>query len=317
MTELPRSRALVRMDGPGHIMPVEPVTPPGSRVWRIVHLPAMLAVVAAGLLFLAALAINPLALGLRSLPHVPGARYIMPPIGATATIALYCMFVRIVERRSNIEELGIRGWLQEVGSGFCGGLALSCATFAVLSLLGGVRVIGFNSLHVMLLPFVVQLSTAIILEMIVCGLGFRLVERSLGSWFAVLLTVIFFAAARLFGEDATPFAILAVALEAGLLFAVSYMVTRRLWAAIGLHAAWKFAQIALYGNAMTDSGPRGFVLSSLEGPDWLTGGRTGTDTSVPALVIAALLIVLLLAVAVRRGQIVRPFWQRGRSARTR
>jgi membrane protease YdiL (CAAX protease family) len=165
----------------------------------------------------------------------------------------------------------------------------------------------------MLLPFVVKLSTAIILVIIVCGLGFRLVERLLGSWLSLLLTMIFFGVVRLFGDDATPLAVLAVALEAGLLFAVLYMVTRRLWAAIGLQAAWKFAQVGLYGDAMTSGRPRGFLLSSLEGPDWLTGGRGGTDASVPALVLAALLVVALLAVAVRRGQIVRPVWQRGRT----
>jgi membrane protease YdiL (CAAX protease family) len=294
-------------------MPVEPVTPPDSKIWQVIHLPMMLAVVAAGLLFVATLAISPLGLGFRSVIHVPGARYFLPLIGAAATVAVYCIFVRIVERRSYIEELGDRGWLKELGLGFCGGLALSFGTFAILSLLGGVSIVGFNPPSVMLLPFVVKLSTAIILVIIVCGLGFRLVERLLGSWLSLLLTMIFFGVVRLFGDDATPLAVLAVALEAGLLFAVLYMVTRRLWAAIGLQAAWKFAQVALYGDAMTSIGPRGFVLSNLEGPDWLTGGRGGTDASIPALVLATLFVIALLAVAVRRGQIVRPVWQRGRT----
>lgn len=299
-------------------MPVEPVTPPGSTVWRILHLPVMLAIVAAGLLFVAALAINPVGLGFRSVTHLPGARYLLPLFGATVTVAIYYLFVRTIERRTTIEEFDARGWMNELSLGVVGGLALSLATFAVLSLIGVIRVVGFNSPHTMLLPFVVQLCTAIVLEIVVCGLGFRLVERLLGSWLALLLTLIFFGAVRLLGDYATAYSVLAVALEAGLLFAVLYMVTRRLWAAIGLHAAWKFAQIGLYGDAITTTGgPHGVVLSSVDGPDWLTGGLGGTDTSVPGIALAALLSVVLLVVAVRRGQIVRPVWQRGRTARAR
>ncbi|WP_375397124.1 type II CAAX prenyl endopeptidase Rce1 family protein [uncultured Sphingomonas sp.] len=314
MTELPRSRALVRLDGPGHIMPVEPVTPPGSKVWRVIHFPVMLAVVAIGLLFVSALAIGLIGFGFRFTAHIPGVRYLIPLIGATATITAYCLFVRIVERRSDIEELGARGWLTELVLGFCGGLALSFATFAVLSLLGALRVVGSNPPYVMLLPFVVQICTAIVLEIVVCGLGFRLVERLLGSWLTLLLAMIFFGTVRFFSDSQTPYAVLAVALEAGLLFAVLYMVTRRLWAAIGLHAAWKFAQVGLYGDAVTAGEPHGYVLSILDGPDWLTGGRAGTDASIPGLCINALAMVVLLEVAVRRGRIVRPVWQRGRTA---
>lgn len=293
-------------------MPVEPVTPPDSRVWRVIHLPMILAIIAAVLLFIAALAISPLGVGFRALTQLPGARYLVPPISAAIAIAAYCLFVRFVERRAYIEEFGTQGWLKEFVLGACGGLVLSGATFAILLLLDAIRIIGFNPPTVMVMPFIVQLSTSVILEITVCALGFRLVERLLGSWLSLLLLVLFFAALRLISANATPLAVFAVALEAGLLFAVLYMVTRRLWAAIGLNAAWKFAQIGFYGNAVTLGGQRGFVLTSLEGPDWMTGGYAGTDTSIPAIVLAALFFVAALTVAIRRGQIVRPVWQRGR-----
>lgn len=314
MADLPRARALVRLDGPGHIMPVEPVTPPDSAVWRVIHFPVMLAAVAAGLLFLAASGLGLLGVGLRAAAAVPGVRYLAPALGAAATLLLYYLFVRVVERRTDIEELDSRGWVQELGLGYAGGLALSLTAFAVLGMLGALRIDGYNPARVMLLPFVVQLCTAVILEIIVCGLGFRLIERWLGTWLTLLAAMVFFGVLRLFNDDATALAMLAVALEAGLLFAALYIVTRRLWAAIGLSAAWKFAQIGLYGVTDSVTGPRGFVLARVVGPDWLTGGRAGADASVPALVIDALLLGALLTAAVRRGRIVRPVWQRGRVA---
>lgn len=293
-------------------MPVEPITPPDSKVWRVIHLPMILAIVAASLLFMAALAISPLGGGIRALSNLPGARFILPPISAAIAVAAYVMFVRLVERRPYIEEFATQGWLKEAILGALGGLALSAATFAVLLLLGGIRIIGFNPPTVMALPLVVQLSTSIILEITVCALGFRLVERLLGSWISLTLLVLFFAALRMLSANSTPLAVFAVAIEAGLLFAVLYMVTRRLWAAIALNAAWKFAQIGFYGTAMTAGGQRGFVLTSLEGPDWVTGGYAGTDTSIPAIVLGSLFFIVALTVAIRRGQIVRPVWQRGR-----
>ena len=314
MKDLPRSRALVRQDGPGHILPVEPVTPPGSAVWRIVHFPVMLASVAIGLLAAAALAVGLIGYGFRLFAHVPAVRFLVPLVGAMAITTGYFLFVRIVERRSDIEELSTREGLTEFGLGAGGGLGLSIVTFALLSALGNIRVTGFNSPDVMLLPFVVQLCTAVILEIVICGLGFRLVERFLGSWLALLLTAGFFGALRLGAGNVTFFAVFAVALDAALLFAIVYMVTRRLWAAIGLHSAWKFGQIGLYGDAVSAGEPQGLVRVVVNGPDWITGGISGTAASLPALFLTVLMVLALLTVAVRRGRIVRPAWQRSHTA---
>lgn len=314
MTELPRSRALMRMDGPGHIMPVEPITPPDSSAWRFVHFPVMLGLVAAGLLLAAVLAIDLLGLVLQFFTYIPGGRYLVPLIGLAAVITVYWVFVRIIERRPAIDELGASGWLKEFGLGLCGGLALALATFALQGVLGDVRIFGFNPPQVMLLPIVVQICTAAILEIVLRGIAFRQGERLLGSWLSLAASVIAFGVAALVSGHAEPFSMLAYVLHPGLVCTALYMVTRRLWAAIGLHAAWNLGLIALDGVATSDSGPHGLVLSRVVGPDWLTGAGANAETSAPALAVNALLTIVLLAIAVRRGRIVRPLWLRGRSA---
>ena len=308
MTDLARSRALVRLDGPGHIMPIEPVTPPDSKVWRVVHFPVMLAVCALGLLIAAALGIKLLGLGLGYLPYLPGARYLVPLIGAAAVTLVYLVFVRIVERRRNIEELSADGWLNEVGLGVGAGLALCLTVFAVQTAAGVVSIEGFAFPGGILARVVTQVCTAICLELVERGLLFRLAERLLGSWMALLASAVLFGGSVLMGGMPTSWA-LAAGLQSGLLFAAVYMVTRRLWAAIGLHAAILLAQLGLYGV-------NGFVVARLAGPEWLTGGAGGADASMPGLAITALLVVGLLTVAVRRGRIVRPIWRRGRNAPT-
>lgn len=311
MLELPRSRALVRLDGPGHIMPVEPVTPPGSAVWRVVHSPAALGVVAAGLLYAAVLSLKLAGVGFRLVDHMPGVRYLVPPLGAAAVVAAYWVFVRAVERRPAVDELGAGGGGAELGFGVLAGLALSAATFGALALLGDVRVLGANPPRVLAHPVLVELCTAVVLEVLANGLAFRLAERPMGSWWTLALTAVAFGAVPFTGRVVTGPAVLAVTLF-GLACAAAYMATRRLWAPIGLFAAWNVAQTALYGAALGVDGPQGLVLTQVEGPNWLTGGLAGTDASAPALVGDALLVLALLTLAVRRGRIVRPAWRRGR-----
>ena len=72
-------------------------------------------------------------------------------------------------------------------------------------------------------------------------------KRPRGSWVALALTSAAFGAAHLGNPDATWFSSLAITIEAGILLGAVYMLTRRLWAAMGLHAAWNFTQGWIFG----------------------------------------------------------------------
>src|ERR1700712_3786122 len=137
LTNLARSRALVRLERPGPLLPTEPVTPPDSKVWRVIHFPVMLAICAL-LLLAAALQGSQLLLdlGAEHLPNMPGARYLVPLIVTAAVMLAYLVFVRIVERRRDFEELGGAAWLSEAGLGVGGGVALYLAIFAVQAAAG-------------------------------------------------------------------------------------------------------------------------------------------------------------------------------------
>jgi membrane protease YdiL (CAAX protease family) len=289
-------------------LPIEPVTPTDSKVWRVIHFPVILAACALGLLALAALGVNLLGLGLGYLPYVPGARYLAPLIGAAAIILVYLVFVRIVERRRHIEELSAAGWLTEVGLGLGAGLALCLIVFAIQATAGVVSIESVTVPRGLLAPVVTWMCTVICQELVLRGLLFRLAERLLGSWMALVGSAVFCGGGVVL-SGMPPSVALAAGLQSGLLFAAAYMVTRRLWAAIGLHVGIGVAQMVLYG-------PKGVVLSRVAGPEWLTGGSGGADASLPGLAITALAIAALLGTAIRWGRIVRPMWRSGRSAPT-
>lgn len=308
---LPRSQALVRLDGPGHIMPVEPVTPADSRAWRIVHLPVVLAAIATGALLLTAVAVRLLGPGFAG--RVPGGRFALLLAGAAAIAWAYWAFGRFVERRPRLEELSRPGAVRELGSAYLAGLGIPLASFTLLRLAGALHVAGLNPLRTLLTPLVVQACLAAALALVTCGLAFRLVERWLGSWLTAALAALAFAGAHLAVGEEAPADLLAAALSALVLIAGPFMATRRLWGPIGLRAGLAFGAIALNGSASSARGPQGLVLATVIGPDWLTGGSAGPEASIPALGIDALVAILLLAVALRRGRVVRPAWRRGRS----
>ena len=294
------------------MLPTEPNTPPNSRVWRIIHFPLVSLVVAFGIMMLGAVALNVLALAFGGLPDRFGVDLTGRILATVLTVLSYLVFVRFVERHRTIPDFGTKGWARELGTGWVAGFILFTVVIAVIALLGGYHVIGTNPATVLLVPIIVTTCTGFTEEILFRGIIFRLTERLLGSWLALLLSAALFGAAHLSNPNATGLAAIAIALEAGVMLGAVYMVTRRLWAAIGLHAAWNFAQGAVYGVAVSGFEQHGLLQSRMTGPVLLTGGAFGAEASLPAIFIDTLFGIALLVVAVRRGNIVAPMWARSR-----
>lgn len=222
----------------------------------------------------------------------------------------YLLLVRFVERR-RVDELAPRRLLPDGALGLIAGLALFSAVVGLLWLLGSYRVTGTNP-HAAWLPalLMVGLGAGIGEEIISRGVLFRIVEEGLGTWWALLVSALFFGAMHLGNPGATLWAAAAIAIEAGLLFGLLYHVTRSLPLCMGLHAAWNFAQGTIYGIPVSGTDADGWLVSTRSGPDWLSGGVFGAEASVVALALCSLCTLALLVVAMRRGSIVRPAWRR-------
>ncbi len=93
------------------------------------------------------------------------------------------------------------------------------------------------------------------------GVLFRIVEESLGSWIALALSAALFGALHAFNPGATLTSSIAIALEAGVLLAAVFMVTRRLWMVIGLHTAWNFTEGGVFGASVSGGDAHGMLAS--------------------------------------------------------
>jgi len=88
------------------------------------------------------------------------------------------------------------------------------------------------------------------------------------------------------------------------------MLTRRLWLGMGFHMAWNYTQQAVFSSIVSgnDAAP-GWIRSTIQGPDYLTGGQFGLESSVLALVACTATGIVMLILAHRRGLVVAPMWK--------
>lgn len=230
-------------------------------------------------------------------------------VEAAGVLALYVGYVRLIERR-RVDELRGPGALTELARGLILGAALFAATIAVIWLLGACTIERGDGSAVIGL-FVGAAVAAIVEETLMRAIVFRIVESSLGTWIALLLSAALFGVGHAFNPGATVASTLAIALEAGVLLAAALVLTRRMWLAFGLHAAWNFTEGGVFGAVVSGfNHPHGLLRSSFHGNPLVTGGAFGPEGSIVAVVVCLAAGCVLLVRARQHGRFVAPFWRR-------
>jgi membrane protease YdiL (CAAX protease family) len=227
-----------------------------------------------------------------------------------AGVAVYVGFGRLVERR-RVEELSLPGMGQELGLGLVVGAGLYAGCVLILMVLGIYRIEGLNP-WIFLLPAVAMaLSAGIFEELLFRGVLFRTLEEVFGSWIALVVSSFVFGFVHLLNPAGTVMGAVFISIEAGLLLAAAYMVTRRLWLGIGFHMAWNYTQSGIFSGIVSgsDSDP-GLIRASIDGPAALTGGSFGLEASLVAFLLCTATGLILLSIAIRRGHVVPPAWRR-------
>ncbi|HEU4586473.1 MAG TPA: type II CAAX endopeptidase family protein, partial [Gemmatimonadaceae bacterium] len=229
----------------------------------------------------------------RGAPH----RLALILLGTVATIAVvhgaYLLYVRYVEGRS-ATEFAVVGAAKELGLGMLIGACIFSAVILVLVAGGWYGVAGTNPWTTALAPLLAAAGAAYVEELVVRGILFRNLEDLLGSWISLAITALLFGLAHIANPNATLTSALAIALEAGVLLGAAYMLTQRLWLAIGIHFAWNFVQGGIFGVAVSGNASVGVLRGELHGPELLTGGPFGVEGSAVAVVVCLAAAVVLL-----------------------
>ncbi|WP_088307571.1 CPBP family intramembrane glutamic endopeptidase [Novosphingobium sp. B 225] len=286
---------------------IKPDQPLALRVLRFPLTLLVLGFVAFSVLYLATAIIG----GRPEILHRSPLQPLVILAGCALTIWLYKLFQRRVELRDDVE-FAFAGAGTELAQGLGIGFAVFSAAALTAVLAGGMQIEGLRggigNLWGMLSMAIIS---GLFEELLFRGIAFRQLENLLGTWAALALTSAFFGLAHIGNPDATWFAAFAIAVEAGILLGAAYMVTRRLWLAAGIHAAWNFTQGWVFSVPVSGGdAPEGLLRTSFSGPVWLNGGAFGLEASVPALVVATLAGLYLLRVGIIRHGLIAPLWQR-------
>ncbi len=237
---------------------------------------------------------------------------------AIAGFAVYVGYAYLFEKRA-VSELAVPGMGRQLGLGLLIGASLYAACELILMALGIYRIVGLNPLSYMVPAIAMALSSSVYEELLFRGVLFGAVEQWFGSWAALVVSSLVFGLTHLINPEGTIEGALFIAVEAGILLAAAYMLTRQLWLSIGFHMAWNYTQSAIFSGIVSgNDAQQGLIRSTVNGPDWLTGGAFGVESSVLALLLCTSTGIVMLVMATRRGRIVPPVWKRpGRLNATR
>lgn len=227
-----------------------------------------------------------------------------------AAIGGYWAFVHWHERRE-VTELRLRPIRLILGG--ASGAVLVAVPIAALFALGAYELVLFRGASSALVGVAVLIAIAATLEELLYRcLLFRLLERAWGTGLALAVQTVVFAVGHLenvenggTGDVATMLVSVTVV---GLLWTGVFVLTRNLWVVVANHAAWNFT-ILLSGvplSGIEDWRPLAPLESRYAGPDWLTGGMFGPESSIVVIVSTTVAAVLLLYVARRRRAFLEP-----------
>lgn len=221
---------------------------------------------------------------------------------AAALLIVYALSVRWLERRG-ATELNLRRGLPLLAIGAAAGAALMGAVYLVLWFLGDASFAAGTGWEGLAGGLAAMFAAAVLEELVLRAVLFRLVEQASGTAAAILVSAVVFGLLHGFNPGATATDVAAVAIEAGVTFALAYALTRNLWPVIGLHAAWNFTEGNIFGAEVSGSSdPHSLWRATLRGPELLTGGAFGPEGSVIAIALFVAVSAVLAVMVVREGQ---------------
>jgi membrane protease YdiL (CAAX protease family) len=241
------------------------------------------------------------------LPDGGSSEVISNGVGALVCLLLYGLLVWGGEARRP-DEIGLRALPVDLVAGLLIGALMFAAIMALMSVFGLYDIVWKGPASAWEAAGA-SIQSGVMEEVLTRAVILRLLWRAFGPWVAFALSAALFGALHLGNPNASVFAAVCIAVEAGIMLGAFYALTGRLWVSIGVHAAWNFTQGYLFGAAVsgTDFGPAVASSTAKAGfADYLTGGPFGPEASLPALVVGTLVGVVVLVMA----------WKAGRFGRT-
>jgi uncharacterized protein len=227
-----------------------------------------------------------------------------------AIILSIAIIGRFVDRRK-FTDFGLQtadGWKRELWLGTALGIAAMTGIWLVQWILGYITFDGFGwerpSQSFWLMPIVGYMMLMIAvgfyeeywtrgyqLKVLAEGMHVGALSPRVAVGISMALTSVFFGILHAGNPNASTISIVNISF-AGIMLALPYVLTGRLWVSIGLHFSWNFFQGAIFGFPVSGRQFRTSVIQSAQGgPDWFTGGAFGPEAGAVGLLAMVIMCV--------------------------
>ncbi|RXQ95822.1 CPBP family intramembrane metalloprotease [Ancylomarina salipaludis] len=231
-------------------------------------------------------------------------------VPAALAVLSYLFLYRFYEKRK-VTELSVNRIGRDLALGVLLGAVLQSLTIGVIYLKGGFVVESVNSFLFVIPGLTMAFSTAVLEELLLRGIVFRIMEEKLGSYLALALSALLFGLMHLANPHSSFVASLGIAIQAGLLLGIAYIYTRKLWFPIAIHFAWNFTQAGIFGaNVSGGSLSKSLLNTKITGAEWFTGGAFGPEGSVQATLFCLCASLVLFVLCRKYNKMIKPFWIR-------
>lgn len=204
------------------------------------------------------------------------------------TVTMYFAYVKLYEKR-RVLELVFPG--RGIAFAVIAGCAMLSSTIILLFIMGYYQVAQFNGFDEMVFVLFGIAVVAIVEEFVLRGILFRICEAHLGTLYALLSVSTLFAVGNILigGMEFTAgvAAFLISAVWCGI-----YILSRNIWVVGFHHAAWNYTEfsIGILDEHWRVSAP---IVTSYQGPVFLTGGSLGPEGSIITAVVCMSALVFI------------------------
>jgi membrane protease YdiL (CAAX protease family) len=231
-------------------------------------------------------------------------------VSSTAIIS-YSVFFKKYEKRT-VTEFSVKGAAKNLIMGVLTGFILQSLTILIIYLNGSYHVVGVNPISSILIPFAIMFTVAIIEEILVRGIIFRIIEEKLGSYISLAISSILFGVLHLMNPHTTFLSSLCIT-TAGFLFAAAFIYSRNLWFPIAKHFAWNFTQSGIFGAITSGNEKTNSLLEAkICGSSLITGSEFGPEGSIQATIFCAIATIILLVLSHKANKIIQPSWKQNK-----
>lgn len=223
-------------------------------------------------------------------------------ISLVVLLVSYYFLFRFYDQRK-ITELSTKYLLKEMFGGFFFGFFTISLSVFLLYLLDFYQVAGITTTHYSIKFFTVLLFAALIEDLFHRGLIIRVCENWLGTHITLGIGILV-ELQHVFNPNSNLFSLLLYVIW-GFTMSMMFVYTKRIWLPYFFHIGWNFAQ-PFYGSNLTGLDDMGSIIQSTwNGPELLTGGAMGIESSIFTATFLLLIGIFLYYLARKEGKIVK------------